>query len=407
MVRTKGFNQSRRKILKSMALTGGAVIVGRVFAPVSAVAQPVIDPRISQILAKTISVDMHSHASVPYIRPPGIAQADAPPPAGADAAPAGRGGRGRGAAAGPTGPTPTADIVSGLKLSGFTAVCETLVPVDSLRPSPNTPPQVLEDNYYAHHRQMLDRFDQLHAEGIRRALTMKDLQDAKAQGAPIIIQDSEGMQWLGGHLERIEEAYRRGTRKLQLVHSRNDPIAPLGDLQNPPSTEFHGLTPIGADVIRECNRLGIVVDLAHGNQAMVEGALKVATRPLLVSHTALNSPAGKGNQPGMLPRLVNREHAKAVANANGVVGVWHLFDTMKEYVAEVREMVDAIGADYVGIGTDSAIADATNTMWPDEAGGFLQAVAGEMLKQGFTPDEISKIAGGNFCRVFAKATAST
>jgi membrane dipeptidase len=253
---------------------------------------------------------------------------------------------------------------------------------------------------------MLDRFDQLHADGLRRALTMKDLETAKAQGAPIIIQDSEGMQWLGGHLERIEEAHRRGTRKLQLVHSRNDPLAPLGDLQNPPSTEFNGLTPIGADVVRECNRLGIVVDLAHGNQKMVEGALKIATKPLLVSHTALNSPTGKGNQPGMLPRLVSREHAKEVASAGGVVGVWHLFDTMKEYVAEVREMVDAIGADSVGIGTDSNIVDATNTMWPDESGGFLHAVAGEMLKQGFTPDEIGKIAGGNFCRVFAKATGA-
>jgi membrane dipeptidase len=44
-------------------------------------------------------------------------------------------------------------------------------------------------------------------------------------------------------------------------------------------------------------------------------------------------------------------------------------------------------------------------MWPDEKGGFLSAVAGEMLNQGFTPDEIGKIAGGNFCRVFAMVTA--
>ncbi|MEO8070098.1 MAG: membrane dipeptidase [Acidobacteriota bacterium] len=82
-------------------------------------------------------------------------------------------------------------------------------------------------------------------------------------------------------------------------------------------------------------------------------------------------------------------------------------ERVQEYVTEVREMVDAIGADHVGIGTDSGIADATNTMWPDESGGFLYAVAGKMLQQGVTPDDISKIAGGNFCRVFAKATTST
>jgi membrane dipeptidase len=124
---------------------------------------------------------------------------------------------------------------------------------------------------------------------------------------------------------------------------------------------LNGLTAFGADVIKESERLGIVVDLAHAAQGAVEGALKVGSGPLVFSHTALNTAAGRGNNPGMLPRLLTREHAKAVADANGVVGVWHLFATTKEYVAEVREMIDVIGIDHVAIGTDTSMVGNETT----------------------------------------------
>jgi len=73
-------------------------------------------------------------------------------------------------------------------------------------------------------------------------------------------------------------------------------------------------------------------------------------------------------------------------------------------------MVDVIGVDHVGIGTDTDLTASyqlpyTNQIWPDENGGFFYAVAGEMLKQGFTPDEISKVGGANFCRIFGKVTS--
>jgi membrane dipeptidase len=83
---------------------------------------------------------------------------------------------------------------------------------------------------------------------------------------------------------------------------------------------------------------------------------------------------------------------------------------MKEYVAAVKDVVDAVGIDHVGIGSDTNIMSAsglphTNRIWPDQNGGFFYSVAGEMLKQGLAPNEIGKIGGGNFCRVLAKVTA--
>jgi membrane dipeptidase len=72
--------------------------------------------------------------------------------------------------------------------------------------------------------------------------------------------------------------------------------------------------------------------------------------------------------------------------------------------------VRAVGIDHAGIGTDTdllspRVGQGTNKAWPGLTGGFFQAVAGEMLLQGFTPDDIAKVGGGNFCRVFGKVTA--
>ena len=87
-----------------------------------------------------------------------------------------------------------------------------------------------------------------------------------------------------------------------------------------------------------------------------------------------------------------------------------LADSPRELVENIRAMVDAIGIDHVGIGTDtdllsSRVGQGANQAWAGLTGGFFYAVVGEMLLQSFTPGEISKVGGGNFCRVFGKVTA--
>jgi membrane dipeptidase len=93
-----------------------------------------------------------------------------------------------------------------------------------------------------------------------------------------------------------------------------------------------------------------------------------------------------------------------------VIGVWtKLSDSMGEFVTGIKSLVDAIGIDHVGIGSDTDIlspraGQSTNAAWPGLSGGFFKAAVAEMLRQGFTPGEIGKIGGGNFCRVFDKVT---
>ncbi|MDR3776111.1 MAG: membrane dipeptidase [Terracidiphilus sp.] len=292
-----------------------------------------------------------------------------------------------------------------IKRSGLTAVCAAYV----LDFAPNNKPGDARDNFF----RWLTAIDvQLKKGHMRRALTLKDLQTARDHGQPTIVQTVEGAHFIEGRLERVEEVYKRGVRHLQLLHMQDDRVSPLGDVITSPA-HLGGLTPFGAEVVKECNRLGILVDLAHATSETVLGALKAATQPLIVSHTGLDSRLGGSPRMAemMKPHLISKERAKVVADAGGVVGVWtKLADSPKEFVENIKAMIDAIGIDHVGIGTDSdllssRVGQGTNKTWAALTGGFFYSVVGEMLLQGFTPNEIGKVGGGNFCRIFGKVTA--
>jgi membrane dipeptidase len=348
------------------------------------------DARLAGVLAKTVAIDMHNHVY----------------PAGTEPHPH------HGAQGGPQG-GPSAQeeshaaehwIGEELKRAGLAAVCASFV----LDFAANDKPGDARVNFL----NWLSKVDaQLEKGQIRRALTRPDLERAHAEGQPTIVQTVEGAMFIEGDLGRIAEVYARGLRHLQLLHEHDDMVKPLGDV-NTVAAHMGGLTPFGADVVRECNRLGILVDLAHASHETVLGALKVSTKPMLISHTSLDTHAG--NNPRvfemMKPRLISKEHARVVADAGGVVGVWtHMADSLSDFVLSVKQMVDAIGVDHVGMGTDNDLlatrpGQSLNDVWPGLTGGFFPAVATEMLRQGFAPAEIAKIGGGNYCRIFGQAT---
>ncbi len=358
-------NPSRREFLTTLAGTSGAMLLGP-----HQLRAAEVDQRVAQIVSKMIAVDMHSHVQIRYVKDSVDAR-----------------------------PDPDIDLAGEIKRSRFSAVCQTY----NIDAAGNE-----ASGYYKYYLQGLAFEDRLLARNhMRRALSMNDLQTAHDQKQPIIIQSTEGAQFIEGRLERIEEAYKRGLRHLQIVHEQEDTVSPLGDVYTV-AAHLGGLTPFGGEVVKECNRLGIVVDLAHGTSQTVTGALKAAMQPLIISHTGLGKETDNAD---MRRRLIAKENAREVADAGGVIGVWwRLVYTVKEYVLAIRDMVDAVGIDHVGIGTDTDLTASdmlpyTNQIWPDENGGFFYAVAGEMLKQGFTLDEIGKVGGGNFCRVFVKVTA--
>jgi membrane dipeptidase len=247
---------------------------------------------------------------------------------------------------------------------------------------------------YKYHLDRLAWVDELVARhGLRRALSAADLEAAHRAGQPAMIGDVEGLDFLEMKLERLEEAHQRGVRHVQLVHyTPND----IGDFQTGAITH-KGLTAFGAEVIRACHRLGFVCDVAHATEDTVKQAVKVATKPLLLSHTALAGSQAMGPT-RLKDRQVSPDHARTIAETGGSVGIWHFFPNLDKYVEGIKEMVDIVGVDHVSIGTDQLV----NPGALQDYARWVELVAA-MLRAGFTPEEVGKIAGGNYMRIFRAA----
>ena len=208
---------------------------------------------------------------------------------------------------------------------------------------------------------------------------------------PRVIIAAEGADFLEGRVERVDEAYSlHHLRHLQLTHYR---VNELGDIQT--EAPVHGgLTDFGADVVRRCNALGIVVDIAHGTFDLVKRAASVTTKPLVLSHTAL------AGHPGARSRLITADHARAVADTGGVIGVWpssgsfHDLDAMAH---GFRRMADVVGVEHVGLGTDMLGFIAPPVFRSYEQ---LPALGAALLAAGFSQTESEQILGGNYRRVF-------
>jgi membrane dipeptidase len=247
---------------------------------------------------------------------------------------------------------------------------------------------------YRHHIDRLAWMDELVARhGVRRALCAADLEVAHEAGEPAIIADVEGLDFLDGKLERLEETHRRGIRHVQLVHyTPND----IGDFQTGAVTH-QGLTEFGAEVIRACHRLGFVCDVAHATEDMARQAVEVATKPLLLSHTAVLHSRAMGPTP-LGGRQISADHARMIAETGGSIGIWHFFPSIDRYVDGLKEMAEIVGVDHVSIGTDQF--DARGCV--EDYTRWVHLVAA-MLRGGFTPEEAGKIAGGNYLRIFRAA----
>jgi membrane dipeptidase len=129
----------------------------------------------------------------------------------------------------------------------------------------------------------------------------------------------------------------------------------------------------------------------------VKQAVKVATKPLLLSHTALSGSQAMGPTP-LAGRQISRDHARAIAETGGSVGIWHFFPSLDKYVDGLKEMAEIVGVDHVSIGTDQQVTPGSMqdyTQW-------VELVAA-MLRGGFTPEDAGKIAGGNYMRIFRAA----
>jgi membrane dipeptidase len=358
----------RHALLSALRASVGALVAGCMGQRPSGggAAADASSPTAQAVLRDYVSVDVHSHGGTAGITSRGAA-------------------------------TPNGDLARGMQAGGMATVCLAEVPdgpllgrrLDGVLAAVRS---AAPGELYRHHLDRLGWIDTLVAKhGVRRALTVADLKAAHAVGAPAIIEGIEGLDFLERKLERLEESYQRGVRHMQLVHyTPND----IGDFQTGVVTH-NGLTPFGADVIRACNRLGIVCDVAHATEETVKQAVKVSSKPLLLSHTALQGSNAQGPMP-LTARQVSRDHARAVAETGGSIGVWHFFPTLDRYVDGLKEMADIVGVDHVSIGTDQQVTPGSLQDYAQ-----FDRLVEAMLRGGFTPADTGKVIGGNYLRIFA------
>jgi len=242
-------------------------------------------------------------------------------------------------------------------------------------------------------------FARLHALAREQSLTIvTDAAGLRAARAdrPCVVVAAEGGDFIEGNPDRVDEAYERWQlRHLQLTHYR---VNELGDIQT--EEPVHGgLTDIGAEVIRRCNARGIVVDVAHGTLDLVRRAAAVTTKPLVLSHTSLTT------RPRPFTRLITPGHARLVAGTGGMIGIWpvaSIFPDMTALAGGMASMAAVVGVDHVGLGTDSMglVGPATFDSYAR-----LPGLTTALLAAGFGRDDVRKLLGGNYARVFAASMA--
>lgn len=242
----------------------------------------------------------------------------------------------------------------------------------------------------------------LDEQGLKIARTPEDV-DRAVRGEPHVVLSVEGASFLDGNLAGLETAYDLGIRHVQLVHYvRND----IADFQTE-APEHDGLTGFGEDVIKECNRLGMLVDLAHATSPAVQRALAVSKVPVVWSHSSVTRKRTPNwRMPVWQARQLKLEDAQAIAQAGGVVGLWPMRSdvggSIASYADRLAELAHWLGEDHAAFGTDmNAIANPAIGSYAD-----LQKVIRHWRQQKMDETRIRKLALENYARVLRQALAA-
>jgi len=243
---------------------------------------------------------------------------------------------------------------------------------------------------YADYRRQLAALKALAASpGLARGLKPADLVAAHAQRKTAAVFAVEGGDFIEGELDRIHEAFRDGVRAITLVHYH---VNQIGDIQTE-APVHKGLTALGKSIVAEMNKTGILIDLAHATFEVSRDVLEVSSRPVMVSHTNLMTPATSH------PRLISREHARLVAAGGGIIGSWPSGvgqATFADYIDSILRLIDAVQIDHVAIGTDmDANLKPVLRSYRD-----WSLIPAALLARGLRDDDVAKVMGANFLRVF-------
>ncbi len=305
----------------------------------------------------------------------------------------------------------------------------------------------VKDNHAA--RRTLEMIDTVrtdvwlkHGDAFFPATTAADIEAAHRQGTIAALMGIEGGHAIEDSLRLLRDYYALGVRYMTLTHFNSNHWADSqGDTDDTAVAHHNGLTPFGKDVIREMNRLGMMVDISHVADKTFYDALETSTAPLIASHSGaravssftrnmtddmLRALAAKGGtaqlnfgcgflsqryydaeKPMMVEMRarfaetlkiadpVERERASDALAAEITSKIPPA--TMADVLAQIDHMVAVAGVDHVGIGTDFDGVECV----PKELDSYdkFPALTRALLERGYNAEDVRKIYGGNLLRV--------
>ncbi|MEM8492907.1 MAG: dipeptidase [Pseudomonadota bacterium] len=277
------------------------------------------------------------------------------------------------------------------------------------------------------------------------ALTPEDAYELEKEGKRAIYLAIENGYPIGGDLANVELFYDKGVRYITIVHSSNNDLA--DSATDPEGPEHEGISPFGEEVVKEMNRLGIMVDVSHGSDDVFWDAVAISEAPIIATHS--NARAVTDHK-----RNMSDEMLRKLAENGGVVQLTMLSDylrdapenperdaamaelrdsrkpasemtqedrdamrakfseinerfpnppaTVQQAVDHIDHIVEIAGIDHVGIGCDfdggggiDGVYDASEVM----------NITIELVRRGYTEEQIQKIWSGNLMRVFDEVQA--
>jgi membrane dipeptidase len=281
----------------------------------------------------------------------------------------------------------------------------------------------IEDRYLPETglRVALDQIARLYAEtqACQRFAICKsfhEIQNAHEEGKIALLLTMEGAEPLGSDLNLLRVFYELGVRSIGLTHARSN-AAGHGGIFAATGSALEGLTAFGCDVVRECERLGVIIDLAHINPAGFDEILSTTTKPPIVSHTNVRRYYD-------IERNVSDEQIKMIGERRGVIGINSVLvsaakeeSTLDRYIDHIEHVADLIGIDGVGIGFD--FFEFIYRQWPEARQKELAAkfttphfipdltnhaharnLTRRLIARGFSDQQIEKILRGNWLRIF-------
>lgn len=288
---------------------------------------------------------------------------------------------------------------------------------------------------------LVEKLEQLWPDKFKIVRNVSEIRNQKTDNQILLAMGMENGSPIEGNLDNLREFYKKGIRYITLAHYKSNLIC---DSANDPERRWNGLSPFGEEVVKEMNRLGIMIDISHVSDSTFYDVIRLSKAPVIASHSCCRffTPGFERNiNDEMIIELAKiggvvqiafagfflredinkkylegeekiKEHLKNFNITPGTDSAWQYESqywkenpvgkaTVKDVANHIDHIVKLVGVDYVGIGSDFNGVGDHLPIGLEDVSKYPNLIY-ELLKRGYSENDIRKIFGENLLRVWKK-----